>query len=169
MARDASGDCEQLQEHLPPQSPMAARVGEWHCHASPRRDGEAPARWCQVWLRWSLHPCSRNETGLWCLLLGLVGVRNREYYFKSLCLCSIQLLFLFKTFVPWPPCLQFCGGTSFISKVVESLQPTTEIPTVLLDLFGFDAWPGCYAIAQSARGPLGSNMDKPIFSPNASS
>ena len=49
---------------------------------------------------------------------------------------------------------QYCGGTSFISKIVESLQPNQETPTILLDFFGFDAWPGCFAVSQSARGSL---------------
>ena len=52
------------------------------------------------------------------------------------------------------PLPQFCGGTSFISKVVEALQTTGEVPTVLLDLFGFDGRPGCYSIVQSSRGQL---------------
>lgn len=50
------------------------------------------------------------------------------------------------------PCLQYCGGTSFIAKLVEGLQPNMAMPTVLIDLFGFDAWPGLYSISQSARG-----------------
>ena len=52
------------------------------------------------------------------------------------------------------PLPQFCGGTSFVSRVVEALQTNSEMPTVLLDMFGFDGWPGCYAIGQSSRGQL---------------
>ena len=53
-----------------------------------------------------------------------------------------------------PVTLQYCGGTSFVAKICEMLQPSSDTPTVLLDMFGFDAWPGSYAISQAARGSL---------------
>jgi hypothetical protein len=52
------------------------------------------------------------------------------------------------------PCSQYCGGTSFITKLLDSVIPSSETPTVLLDLFGFDGWPGSVAVSQAARGIL---------------
>ncbi|CAK9076905.1 unnamed protein product, partial [Durusdinium trenchii] len=46
---------------------------------------------------------------------------------------------------------QYCGGESFISKVVDGLV-VGDPPIVIMDMFGFDAWPGQFAITQFARG-----------------
>ena len=44
-----------------------------------------------------------------------------------------------------------------MAKKCEMLQPSPDTPTVILDMFGFDAWPGSYAISQAARGSLECN------------
>lgn len=53
--------------------------------------------------------------------------------------------------------MKACGGLSFIGTICEALQPSTECPTLILDLLAFDGWPSCYAISQVAKGPLVCN------------
>ena len=47
---------------------------------------------------------------------------------------------------------QYCGGISFVSKVVEALAPGPDVPMALLDMCGFDGWCGSYTLGQAARG-----------------
>lgn len=52
--------------------------------------------------------------------------------------------------------LQYCGGISFIAKIVEALQISggAEYPTILLDMLGFDGWVAKHCLYQCARGTL---------------
>ncbi|CAK8995879.1 Uncharacterized protein SCF082_LOCUS4551 [Durusdinium trenchii] len=49
---------------------------------------------------------------------------------------------------------QYCGGISFIAKIVEALQISggAEYPTILLDMLGFDGWVAKHCLYQCARG-----------------
>lgn len=63
------------------------------------------------------------------------------------CLKMFQLLVFAKGSVQvvlniTSPCSQYCGGTSFITKLLDSVIPSAETPRVLLDLFGFDSMDG---------------------------
>ncbi len=50
------------------------------------------------------------------------------------------------------PC-QFCAGTSFVSKILEGLQPSQqEFPTVVLDMLGFDGFSAIHCLTQHAKG-----------------
>ena len=52
------------------------------------------------------------------------------------------------------------GGTSFISKVIEALTPNGSKPaTVLIDLLGYDGWPGVFALQEIAAGYLKGNHE----------
>jgi len=50
--------------------------------------------------------------------------------------------------------LQHCAGASFVEKFVESLAPTGN--TVVVDMFGYDAWPASHCLQRVVQGPMPS-------------
>ena len=46
---------------------------------------------------------------------------------------------------------QHCGGTSLLTRVLESLG-ASKMHTVLVDMFGHDGWPAMAALEQMSGG-----------------
>ena len=53
------------------------------------------------------------------------------------------------------------GGASFIGKVIEALTPSGSKPaTVIIDMLGYDGWPGVFALREIAAGHMKNNLEE---------
>lgn len=50
------------------------------------------------------------------------------------------------------PCRKYCSGVSVVSKIIEGLQPSSDWPTVVLDMFGLDGFAAMHCLVQNSNG-----------------
>ena len=129
----------------------------WGDNASTCRHAQDPQR--QLRLREALHTISRATAGL--VLIAEHRNKNILTLFEP---CPKENILIpsgghgsFELNMIQP--CQHVGGSSFIGKVIEALTPSSSKPaTVIIDVLGYDGWPGVFALQEIAAGYLKNNL-----------